>query len=192
MGFFEAVENAAAVLHHGSMDQIIGQRELFSGSFHELWKGLWPCLALWSTLQAWLLRSSPKCTNWLQNYLSNRQIVVLAESTYSEPFHINAGVPQGSHLGPVLLTVFINDLLLSVPVPAEPYADDALLHQTLQLRQHNNDIEQLQRGLTADSARASSWKGRFGPDKTIIMTFSSSSAPPAKLYKQPLFINIWV
>ena len=78
----------------------------------------------------------------------------------------------------LLLTVFINDLLSSVPVPAELYADDAFLYQTLQRRQRNNGIEQLQRGLTAASAWASSWKGRFGPVKTISMPISSSSAPP--------------
>ena len=47
---------------------------------------------------------------WLENYLVNRNSYVKIKGTKSRKFIAPSGVPQGSHLGPLLFSVFINDL----------------------------------------------------------------------------------
>jgi hypothetical protein len=51
----------------------------------------------------------------LKSYLSDRYFRVKQENEYSELKHIQAGVPQGSVLGPVLCLVYTSDL----PQPEE-------------------------------------------------------------------------
>ena len=66
---------------------------------------------------------------WLRSYLTSREIVVRFGTARSDPYTLRTGVPQGSHLGPVLFLVFNNDLPQIVDLPTGLYADDALIHK---------------------------------------------------------------
>lgn len=66
---------------------------------------------------------------WFTNYLSGRQQRVFFNGSYSKCNPINCGVPQGSCLGPLLYSIFTNDLPLGVRnVHTLMYADDTTLY----------------------------------------------------------------
>ena len=45
--------------------------------------------------------------NWISSYLRSRtQQVLIGDNTFSDPTHLKCGVPQGSVLGSILLTLF--------------------------------------------------------------------------------------
>ena len=69
----------------------------------------------------------PFCfARWTQSFLSDRRACVVYQNYKSRSFRIRQGVPQGSVLGPLVISLFINDLPVSLPssVSCSLYADD--------------------------------------------------------------------
>ena len=62
---------------------------------------------------------------WFNSYLSGRLQYVLNDNVTSSSQSINAGVPQGSVLGPLLFLLYINDMpLISTVLNYILFADD--------------------------------------------------------------------
>ena len=59
---------------------------------------------------------------------SNRQLQVVLNGKSSQEYPVNAGVPQGSILGPTLFLLYINDLPDDVICNIAIYADDTALY----------------------------------------------------------------
>ena len=67
---------------------------------------------------------------WFERYLTNRRQKVVVGGKSSNISYINAGVPQGSILGPLLFLIFINDMANNINLEWHRYADDTtLLHK---------------------------------------------------------------
>ena len=87
--------------------------------------------------------------NWLTTYLKTRTQCVHIGDTHSNHCAVLSGVPQGSILGPLLFSIFINDLPSSfkhsIPIL---FADDT---KSLKAIHSTKDIEDLQADLDSVS-----------------------------------------
>ena len=96
------------------------------------------------------------------------------------PFvNINAGVPQGSRLGPLLFIIYINDIVDNLESDILIFADDcSLLASGLDPAE---TADQLNRDLLKISAWADRWKVNFNAGKTKNIIFSNkvfNNSPP--------------
>ena len=64
----------------------------------------------------------------ISSFISNRQFQVVLDGKSSQEYPANAGVPQGSILGPTLFLPYINDLPNNVICNIAIYADDTTLY----------------------------------------------------------------
>ena len=78
---------------------------------------------------------------WMESYLTGRRQQAKVDSHISQQFIVTSGVPQGSHLGPLLLGLFINDLGDLLSSNFLLFADDMKLYRQVSSA---NDIAVLQ------------------------------------------------
>merc|ERR1712088_882994 len=82
---------------------------------------------------------------------------------------VNAGVPQGSRLGPLLFLVYINDIVANLESKPYIFADDCTLICSASSTFETTNI--LSRDLTKISNWAHIWKITFNPQKSKDMIF---------------------
>ena len=69
--------------------------------------------------------------SWIKSYLSNREQQVKIGGCLSQCFKASSGVPQGSHLGPLLFILFINGLVLLLKSRCLLFADDLKIYRQI-------------------------------------------------------------
>jgi len=83
--------------------------------------------------------------DWLEGFLSERTQRVRVGQAYSPSAKVLSGIPQGSILGPILFTIFINDLPDCVKSCCKVFADDTKIYDKVEKRdQIQQDINCLQ------------------------------------------------
>ena len=70
-------------------------------------------------------------SNWFDSFLSGRKQRILVSDKTSDDFNLNCGVPQGSCMGPILLTLYVSLLFNIISQhlpPVHGYADNTQIY----------------------------------------------------------------
>ena len=100
--------------------------------------------------------------NILENYLYDRKQRVVLCGPSSSWINVNAGVPQGSVLGPLLFLIYINDLPEDIVSVSKLFADDTSIFSTV--RDITKSSMDLNQDLNTIKKWAFQWKMDFNPD----------------------------
>ena len=118
--------------------------------------------------------------NFIESFLSNRfqRVVLNGQSSSWTP--VNAGVPQGSILGPLFFLIYINDLSKDISSTVKLFANDTSIFSVVD--DVNVSVMQLNNDLLKISKWAYQWKMSFNPDiseQAQEIIFSRKSHKPA-------------
>ena len=105
-------------------------------------------------------------SNWIKNWLMDREQRVVINGHFSSWSKVLSGVPQGSVLGPLLFTLYINDIDQDVTSSLFKFADDTKCFSevTSQL-----DIAALREDMRKISDWSEDWQMLFNTDKCKVM-----------------------
>ena len=114
----------------------------------------------------------------ISSFLSNRQLRVVLDGISSQEYPVNAGVPQGSILGPTLFLLYINDLPDDVICNIAIYADDTTLYskcnQASDMWQQLELASELESDLQDNVDWGRKWLVDFNAGKTQLVSFDRS------------------
>jgi hypothetical protein len=79
---------------------------------------------------------------WIKNFLLERKQKVVLNGSNSKWTDVTSGIPQWSVHGPILFTIYINDLPDVVQTVAKLFADDTVIN-TNDERKLQGDIDRL-------------------------------------------------
>ena len=107
---------------------------------------------------------SGKLVSVLSDFLKARKQGVIPNGQVSSWTVVNAGVTQGSILGPLLFLIYINDLADGLSSNAKLFADDTSLFSVI----HDVDIStnELNKNLYQINKWAFQWKMSFNTDRS--------------------------
>ena len=88
---------------------------------------------------------------WFSSYLGERKQFVDVHGTFSSKEAVSCGVPQGSILGPLLFTLYVNDMSNAVNCDLCLYADDSMLLVS------GKDVKKVEQTLEKEMNEISKW-----------------------------------
>ena len=122
--------------------------------------------------------------SWFSDYLNNRKQRVVINGVASSWASLEAGVPQGSILGPLLFLVYVHDITDGINADINLFADDTSIFEVVA------DSVTAAKSLNSDLSRLQQWANQllvhFNPDKTEVLTVS---AKKCKGTHPPLYLS---
>ena len=139
---------------------------------------------------------------WFNSYLHHRRQCVSFHGSQSDFVIMDKGVPQGSSLGPLLFSIFINDLpTICSNSQIQLYADDTVIYFS------NSNLSQIQQTLQADFDSVQEWfyfnRLLLNRKKSVSMLFSTRPNPlslslqfsggsPIETVKEFKYLGLWL
>lgn len=122
----------------------------------------------------------------IKSYISNRTFQIKINNSLSQPFCINAGVPQGSVLGPTLYLLFTADFPVAPNILVSTFADDTALSTS-----HMNPVLaslNMQIYLVNVEKWLNTWRITVNESKSTQITFTKKkqTCPPVFLNNKPI------
>ena len=120
------------------------------------------------------LGASNEASKWFESYLTNRRQSTRLGTSRSSELTVTHGVPQGSILGPLIFSLYMNDLPSVVKFSSvESYVDDTKVYLSCSL----NNIDSCLAKVSEDLRLIASWcctnKLLINPDKTKLILFGT-------------------
>ena len=115
---------------------------------------------------------------WLIEYLTNRNQVVKVKTYVSSTKQVTSGVIQGSVLGPLLFTIFLNDIDVSVKnCVILKYADDIRIYRCFKpdITSQLENSHLFQSDINGLSSWSSLWDLKFNVAKCCILHFGRTN-----------------
>ena len=113
---------------------------------------------------------------WIKNFLTGRTQKVKINTHLSSKTEVHSGIPQGSILGPILFTIFINDLPEGLKSTCKIFADDTKIYNsTIYNSSIQDDITHLQDW-------SNKWHLYFNISKCKIMHIGTRNNNPRHSY----------
>jgi hypothetical protein len=103
---------------------------------------------------------------WIEAFLCRRKQCVVVNGTKSGWSDVKSGVPQGTVLGPVLISLHINDILHDIESNMRLFADDCVCYRVIDTIE---DCEKLQTDINKLGEWARKWGMQFQPVKCNMM-----------------------
>ena len=119
------------------------------------------------------ISASTSALRWFTSCLSERNQVVRINSTLLDVLPLTSSIPQGSILGPLLFTIYVNDLLTVPKNCSSDYVDDTKLYMSFGVHDCKNAVA----AMNEDLIRFHDWC--FGncllinPEKTKLIIYGS-------------------
>ena len=107
-----------------------------------------------------------KTLKWIDSFLCFRKQQVVVNGVKSDWAPVLSGVPQGTVLGPLLLSLYINDISTDTESETRHFADDCVCYHEIK---DEEDTIKLQRDIDRLGSWARKWSMRFQPAKCNMM-----------------------
>jgi hypothetical protein len=115
---------------------------------------------------------------WIDSFLTDRRQKVRANGELSEFKPVKSGVPQGSILGPILFTLFVNDIPSELETIISMYADDTKVYTAIT---SESSITSLKSDLRKLETWAQLMQMKFHPAKCKVMHLGKNN--PKETYQ---------